>query len=41
MWRVGGKPEVNGGTFLLCVGESLKVDAGKSNMIVMNGEEGL
>ena len=41
MWRVGGRPEGNGGKFCWCRIRGLKVNTGKSKVVMLNGEEGL
>ena len=44
MWRVGGRPEGNGGTFCfveVCRIRGLKINAGKSRVTVLNREDGL
>ena len=42
MWGVGGVPEGDGETvFEVCRRRGLKFNAGKSKVMIMNGEDGL
>ena len=41
MCQVRGRPKGNGGTFFEVCRRSLKVNAGKSKVMVLNGEEAL
>ena len=42
MWGVRGRPKVNSGTFFeVCRRRDLKINAGKSKVMVLGGEEKL